>query len=722
MYALHAERASPDRRGHARPAADGVDHRSGVVTTFTSSPLPRPWPPTCWTAFCATSASTRSPRASARRAPSTPGQLDLSRVLVEELHAIGLADAAPGRERLRHRHAAPGEGPVDRADRARRHESRRAGRGRRADRAPPPDGARIELPRGRTVPTRPRSRPPPGGRPRHRRPRPATRCSAPTTRRASSEIMAAVAPPGGAPGAPAPEHLRICLHPRRGDRRRARRSSTSRPSAPSAPTRSTGPDLGELQDETFAAEEVIAHDHRRRRPPRAGPRTCLVERRRGSRPRSSPRSPDDLTPGAHRRPRRLHPRLRARPAPAGLPEVRAIVRDFDDDRLAAHTRAVRAHRPRRSCAGTPRRQARVVRDAAVPEHAIASSSAFPRGDRAAEEALRARRASSRSTPIRGSTDGSRLSAMGLPTPNLFTGGHDYHSRREWASLQEMAAASATVVRLAAGVGSRWTRHPAMTSAMPRHVRGEGTWASTITPIDRRRRGQQRDHQRVGRARAAASSRPGRRRRGSPTSSRSPRRCRPASATGSAKAGTAAQPAIGVTDDQRDEHRRREPVDALTPRRAPPGGRARCTPRTAPALANARRDAQRLALELHAGEQVDAGRRPSASAATLRGVRAPSAGQGDHGQELDRRHGRQRQPVDRQVEAAVHQRASTAPHGEQRSGGRSSDARHGRRQSGEHERAAEAIRSQATPSTLDARRTAARRTPGRGSGRSALTTK
>jgi tripeptide aminopeptidase len=41
-----------------------------------------------------------------------------------------------------------------------------------------------------------------------------------------------------------------------------------------------------------------------------------------------------------------------------------------------------------------------------------------------------------------------LSEMGLPTPNLFTGGHEYHSVREWASLQEMAAAAATIVRLA----------------------------------------------------------------------------------------------------------------------------------------------------------------------------------------------------------------------------------------------------------------------------------
>jgi len=52
------------------------------------------------------------------------------------------------------------------------------------------------------------------------------------------------------------------------------------------------------------------------------------------------------------------------------------------------------------------------------------------------------------TPIRGGTDGSIISAMGLPTPNLFTGGHEYHSVREWASVQDMAAAAAVVVRLA----------------------------------------------------------------------------------------------------------------------------------------------------------------------------------------------------------------------------------------------------------------------------------
>ena len=52
------------------------------------------------------------------------------------------------------------------------------------------------------------------------------------------------------------------------------------------------------------------------------------------------------------------------------------------------------------------------------------------------------------TIIRGGTDGARLSHRGLPTPNLFTGGSEYHSRREWASKQDMAAAAAMLVELA----------------------------------------------------------------------------------------------------------------------------------------------------------------------------------------------------------------------------------------------------------------------------------
>ena len=49
--------------------------------------------------------------------------------------------------------------------------------------------------------------------------------------------------------------------------------------------------------------------------------------------------------------------------------------------------------------------------------------------------------------IRGGTDGSRLSEMGIPTPNVFTGGHNYHSRFEWASLFSMVKAAEVIVNL-----------------------------------------------------------------------------------------------------------------------------------------------------------------------------------------------------------------------------------------------------------------------------------
>jgi tripeptide aminopeptidase len=49
--------------------------------------------------------------------------------------------------------------------------------------------------------------------------------------------------------------------------------------------------------------------------------------------------------------------------------------------------------------------------------------------------------------IRGGTDGARLSHMGLPTPNLFTGGVNYHSRTEWASAQWMEQAVTTSMNL-----------------------------------------------------------------------------------------------------------------------------------------------------------------------------------------------------------------------------------------------------------------------------------
>jgi tripeptide aminopeptidase len=50
--------------------------------------------------------------------------------------------------------------------------------------------------------------------------------------------------------------------------------------------------------------------------------------------------------------------------------------------------------------------------------------------------------------IRGGTDGSRLSFMGLPCPNIFAGGHNFHSRTEWVAVQDMEKAVEVIVHLA----------------------------------------------------------------------------------------------------------------------------------------------------------------------------------------------------------------------------------------------------------------------------------
>jgi tripeptide aminopeptidase len=66
----------------------------------------------------------------------------------------------------------------------------------------------------------------------------------------------------------------------------------------------------------------------------------------------------------------------------------------------------------------------------------------------AREAIRRAGLTPRSQAIRGGTDGSNLTARGLPTPNLFCGMHEVHSPREWVSLQDMAKAVETLVHLA----------------------------------------------------------------------------------------------------------------------------------------------------------------------------------------------------------------------------------------------------------------------------------
>ena len=65
-------------------------------------------------------------------------------------------------------------------------------------------------------------------------------------------------------------------------------------------------------------------------------------------------------------------------------------------------------------------------------------------------------------PIRGGTDGSRLTEMGIPTPNIFTGGRNFHSVNEWVSVPEMEAACRLIIKLV----QVWACTPPVQSTTP----------------------------------------------------------------------------------------------------------------------------------------------------------------------------------------------------------------------------------------------------------------
>jgi tripeptide aminopeptidase len=125
--------------------------------------------------------------------------------------------------------------------------------------------------------------------------------------------------------------------------------------------------------------------------------------------------------------------------------LRFIVRDFEGAKLEEYegllrrlAEEIRAEEPRAQVTVEVQRSYRNMKDY------LAS---YPQVLAAAETAIRRAGLEPRRAFIRGGTDGARLSEQGLPTPNLFTGAHEYHSVREWVSVQEMATAAATVVHL-----------------------------------------------------------------------------------------------------------------------------------------------------------------------------------------------------------------------------------------------------------------------------------
>jgi tripeptide aminopeptidase len=127
-------------------------------------------------------------------------------------------------------------------------------------------------------------------------------------------------------------------------------------------------------------------------------------------------------------------------------ELTFIVRDHDDAALDRHVARLRgivdevvSAEPRASYDFVATEQYRNMRNR-LQEH--------PEIVEKAEEAIRRLGLVPKRTLIRGGTDGSRLTEKGLPTPNLFTGGHLYHSEREWVCVEDMGLAAANVIELA----------------------------------------------------------------------------------------------------------------------------------------------------------------------------------------------------------------------------------------------------------------------------------
>ncbi len=417
-----------------------------------TSPLAEALAPTLLERFVRYARIDTQARRDREQSPSTPGQLELGRVLVEELTALGLADAridtngyvtaalpatitgadVPVIGLVAHMDTspdAPGAGvePIVHRDYA---------------------GGTLELPRGGTVLDPERM--------------PALRAclghdlvtsSGDTLLGADdkaglAEIVTAVAHLAAHPQLPRPE-LRVCFTPDEEIGEGAGLFDLEAFGARCAYTLD-GSQLGELQDETFAAVEltltitgVDVHP---------GTAHGILVNAAKLAGRILARLPEDrLSPETTQgREGFVHPHELE--ATSGRAVLRFIVRDFDDALLEEHVALVRGIAEDVVAAESRARLEVVVRPQYpnMREHLRA----VPEVVEIAAEAIRAEGLEVVRTQIRGGTDGSILSARGLPTPNLFTGGHEYHSVREWASLQEMAAASAVVVHLAAAWAAR----------------------------------------------------------------------------------------------------------------------------------------------------------------------------------------------------------------------------------------------------------------------------
>lgn len=122
-----------------------------------------------------------------------------------------------------------------------------------------------------------------------------------------------------------------------------------------------------------------------------------------------------------------------------------IIRDFDESKLADHLEVIR-----RTAADVLKKFPGSTFDITVSQQYRNMKGVLdhhPQIVDYAMEAINRTGLTAKLCSIRGGTDGSRLSFMGLPCPNIFAGEHAFHSRHEWVSVQDMQKAVETILHL-----------------------------------------------------------------------------------------------------------------------------------------------------------------------------------------------------------------------------------------------------------------------------------
>ncbi|RZK56915.1 MAG: peptidase T [Pedobacter sp.] len=131
---------------------------------------------------------------------------------------------------------------------------------------------------------------------------------------------------------------------------------------------------------------------------------------------------------------------------AELAEAHFIIRDFDDEKLKQHEEKL-ASVVKEILKSYPN----ITYDLVVSEQYRNMKKVLDQHPQIIEygvEAIKRAGLTPKQRSIRGGTDGSRLSFMGLPCPNIFAGEHAFHGKQEWVSVQDMEKAVQTIVNIA----------------------------------------------------------------------------------------------------------------------------------------------------------------------------------------------------------------------------------------------------------------------------------